>query len=128
MGPAIAVCALLGATAPFSTQYVAESWTVREGLPQSSVTDVDEDQDGYIWVATFGGIARFDGEQFRRADPPRAHRDFDSHRFVSIAVDGDSVYAGAESGRLFRFSRFLREDAPLDALSLPRTGIVTSSS
>lgn len=87
---------------PVSTRYVVEGWTVRDGLPQSSVNDITQDDAGFIWVATFGGVARFDGDHFVRADPPRA--DMDGHRFVSIAHAGGAVYAGTQRGRLFRFS------------------------
>ncbi|HPA95556.1 MAG: diguanylate cyclase [Acidobacteria bacterium] len=37
---------------------------LEEGLPQSQVADVAQDADGYLWVATWGGLARYDGESF----------------------------------------------------------------
>lgn len=40
--------------------------SVNEGLPQSTVNRVFEDKDGYIWVASWGSISRFDGKQFRK--------------------------------------------------------------
>ena len=39
-------------------QYVRESWSRHEGLPQSSVTAILQDADGYLWLGTFGGLAR----------------------------------------------------------------------
>ena len=34
------------------------------GLPQSSVSSIIQPRDGYLWVATFNGLARFDGVRF----------------------------------------------------------------
>jgi signal transduction histidine kinase/CheY-like chemotaxis protein/ligand-binding sensor domain-containing protein len=39
-------------------------YTTKDGLPQSNVTEVQQDADGFIWVATLSGIARFDGRKF----------------------------------------------------------------
>jgi len=42
------------------------SWSVEDGLPQSQVTSLAEDNFGYLWVGTQGGgVARFDGKEFR---------------------------------------------------------------
>ncbi len=39
-------------------------WTSKEGLPSNSITDILQDSKGYIWVATFNGLVRFDGINF----------------------------------------------------------------
>jgi len=39
-------------------------YTVYDGLPQSQVQYITQDSTGYIWVATKGGVARFDGINF----------------------------------------------------------------
>ena len=50
--------------------YSVRSWGVDEGLPQSSVTDIVQTPDGYIWVGTLlSGISRFDGTQFLNFNP-----------------------------------------------------------
>lgn len=41
-----------------------ESWTVANGLPVNSVNALLQSQDGYIWIATFDGLVRFDGVRF----------------------------------------------------------------
>lgn len=51
----------LGRVEMLSTQISARPWTVEQGLPQSSVTELTVDRAGYIWGATFGGLFRFDG-------------------------------------------------------------------
>ena len=38
---------------------------VEEGLPQSYVSGIIQDEDGFIWIATMDGICRYDGRQFK---------------------------------------------------------------
>ena len=45
-------------------QFVHESWTVNDGLPVNGTTDLLQSSDGYIWLATFDGLVRFDGVRF----------------------------------------------------------------
>ncbi len=52
-----------GAAFPL-TQYVHDSWQVEDGLPQNSVNAVVRTQDGYLWLGTQAGLARFDGVKF----------------------------------------------------------------
>ena len=44
--------------------FVREQWTARDGLPVNAVNDVAQTPDGYLWVATYDGLARFDGVRF----------------------------------------------------------------
>lgn len=44
--------------------YVRNVWSIQQGLPQISVQAVVQDHQGYIWVATQAGLARFDGVRF----------------------------------------------------------------
>jgi PAS domain S-box-containing protein len=49
-------------------QYVTTVWQTEQGLPQNSVTAILQDHRGYLWIGTFGGLARFDGQRFRVFD------------------------------------------------------------
>jgi signal transduction histidine kinase/ligand-binding sensor domain-containing protein len=47
----------------------AESWQIRtwqtdEGLPENRISAISQSADGYLWVATLGGLVRFDGVRF----------------------------------------------------------------
>lgn len=37
----------------------------RDGLPQSFITGLVQDREGFVWVSTLNGLARYDGRQFR---------------------------------------------------------------
>src|SRR6266545_4407578 len=46
------------------TQYAHQVWTTQDGIPQNSVRAFAQTNDGYLWLATQAGLARFDGVQF----------------------------------------------------------------
>lgn len=50
---------------PFSQKYSFISYSTERGLPQSQVTAISQDNDGYLWVGTLGGLAKFNGDKFR---------------------------------------------------------------
>jgi signal transduction histidine kinase/ligand-binding sensor domain-containing protein len=45
-------------------EWLAQSWQTEDGLPDNSVTGVAQTADGYLWVGTPTGLARFDGQRF----------------------------------------------------------------
>ncbi len=50
----------------WAQQFTLRQYTAIDGLPQSQVNAMVEDQYGYIWIATAGGgLARFDGREFK---------------------------------------------------------------
>src|SRR5450631_328678 len=56
--------AILCAAVPASAQYRLDMWTVDNGLPQNSIRAIHQTADGYMWLVTFDGVARFDGVHF----------------------------------------------------------------
>ena len=44
--------------------FVCRTWRAVDGLPQESVWAVTQTRDGYLWIGTGGGLARFDGVRF----------------------------------------------------------------
>jgi len=52
------------AGAPGAEDYVVDTWQTEDGLPQNSVTALAQTKDGYLWVGTQDGLARFDGVRF----------------------------------------------------------------
>ncbi len=47
-------------------QFSLRHYTAVDGLPQSQVNAIVEDENGYLWIGTQGGgLARFDGKEFK---------------------------------------------------------------
>ncbi len=97
-----AVCVLLFVGAAQS-QYRIDHWTADDGLPQNSVYGIVQTRDGYLWLATLDGLARFDGVRFtvfNKSNSPGII----NNRFVSLfeAADGD-LWAGTEESGAGRF-------------------------
>ncbi|MBP7864587.1 MAG: response regulator [Acidobacteria bacterium] len=45
-------------------EYGVSIWTTESGLPQQTVRAVVQTDDGYLWLATYEGLVRFDGFRF----------------------------------------------------------------
>jgi diguanylate cyclase (GGDEF)-like protein len=50
------------------TQYKLDGWQTEQGLPLNTVQSLLQTRDGYLWVGTGGGLARFDGVRFATVD------------------------------------------------------------
>lgn len=47
-----------------SPQFQLDQWTTKDGLPANKVRAIYQTQNGYLWVGTESGLARFDGHRF----------------------------------------------------------------
>jgi signal transduction histidine kinase/ligand-binding sensor domain-containing protein/AraC-like DNA-binding protein/ActR/RegA family two-component response regulator len=88
---------------PREQSYVHESWTVRDGLPVNSINAILQDRTGYIWIATFDGLVRFDGVRFTVFNSVR-FPELPSNRIVQLqeAPDG-TLWLQTSQGHLVRF-------------------------
>src|SRR5262249_22607187 len=46
------------------TQYGLDAWTTDQGLPNATVNAILQTRDGYVWLGTYDGLARYDGVRF----------------------------------------------------------------
>lgn len=119
----------LEADKPFS-DYVVDSWDVKQGLPQISVLAMTQDADGYLWFGTQAGLARFDGVRFHRYNP-RDTLGVNSNIQALLADDQRRLWIGTALGLLVledgRFRRVLPADAtgaPMPAFPVPALALV----
>lgn len=49
----------------FGQRHYYISYSVNEGLAQSQVRDIFQSKDGHLWIATVGGVSKFDGNTFQ---------------------------------------------------------------
>lgn len=65
-----------------------ERFTTIHGLPQNSIFSITQDADGFIWVATYDGLSRFDGSHFySHKTDPGSGSGLSSNITVSISAD-----------------------------------------
>jgi signal transduction histidine kinase/ligand-binding sensor domain-containing protein len=84
------------------TQYAHDAWTTEDGLPQNSINDILQTRDCYLWLATFGGLVRFDGARFVVFD--RSIEGIKSQRIKALYEDKNgTLWAGTEEGMLIRY-------------------------
>src|SRR5690349_12814788 len=53
-----------GVPAATNTHYTIEVWDNERGLPGDTVVAITQTRDGYLWLGTLYGLARFDGVRF----------------------------------------------------------------
>jgi len=112
--------------------YSIQGWSTLHGLPSNKLRGVTQTRDGYIWIATSQGIARFDGSRFTSYTGD-THPELYGGGFYTVleAPDG-TLWFGGDKG-LFRwrdghFDRFTTEQGLahnyVRALVLGRDGTI----
>jgi len=95
-------------------QLVHQYWGIQDGLPLGHVNDVLATRRGYLWLATYDGLVRFDGASFtifNASNDP----DLPTSRFVYLREDDDgALWAAAEFDHVVRFL-----DGRFEVFSLP---------
>ncbi len=98
----------------FAQEYGFDSWTTANGLPQNTVTGIVQTPDGYLWLSTFDGLARFDGVRFTIFDKGNT-KGILNNRFSGIFVDKDgAIWAMTENGvvTVYRNGAFASSQIP----------------
>ena len=105
---AAGMAVLLGicTAAAHAEQYRFDQWTAGNGgLPQNVIRAIEQTPDGYLWIATEDGLARFDGARFtvfNKSNTPQ----IGSNRFSAMVQDPDGdLWLVDESGELTRYHR-----------------------
>ncbi|HEX6588124.1 MAG TPA: two-component regulator propeller domain-containing protein [Longimicrobiales bacterium] len=87
---------------PTASQMRARTWDDRDGLPQNAVQALAQTPDGYMWMGTQEGLARFDGNRFVTLD---RHTDAALSRpyIWSLHADADNtLWIGTEEAGIVR--------------------------
>jgi signal transduction histidine kinase/ligand-binding sensor domain-containing protein len=95
------LCLVPGA-ARADDRYLVRLWQSEEGLPGNVVRSLVQADDGFIWIATAEGIARFDGTQFELVEQDG---DLRPSRFAFrrlFATHDGSIWAATFQGGLMR--------------------------
>jgi signal transduction histidine kinase/ligand-binding sensor domain-containing protein/CheY-like chemotaxis protein len=80
------------------SQYVLDNWQVSEGLPQASAMAIARTPDGYLWVGTQEGVARFDGVRFTVFDANNEPAFSDNYVSALLVDRAGRLWIGTASG------------------------------
>lgn len=94
----LCTAALPAAAMPLQ-QFFREHWTTRDGLPHNTINQIAQSADGYLWLATWEGVARYDGRNFQVFDRAVIKNLPDSGmRALWRDVDGQLLMGGSRGG------------------------------
>lgn len=79
-----------------------QRYGVEDGLSQTTIRDLYQDQKGFVWLATQDGLNRFDGYEFRvyRSDPTNKNTIGDNHIVALEAHGKKGFWVGTQSAGL----------------------------
>ncbi|MFV7769804.1 EAL domain-containing protein [Shewanella marisflavi] len=76
-----------------------DHYNVPEGLSQSTVSSMVEDQYGYIWIGTLNGLNRFDGTNFKHYFAGEDNKSLPSSFIRSLYIDSNNrLLVGTDKG------------------------------
>lgn len=79
-----------------SQQYNFINYSIEDGLAQSQVQSIFQDNKGYLWFGTFGGLTRYDGKYFVNYSRENGLPD---NRINCIAADNKNrMWVGTQGG------------------------------
>ena len=98
-----------------ASEYLHRAWLTEDGLPQNAASALVQTRDGYLWIGTWQGLARFDGLHFTTFEAATTDG-LDSNRITALLEDRDgALWIGTETNGLSRyrdgvFTPFTQED------------------
>ncbi|MGB0914832.1 MAG: ligand-binding sensor domain-containing protein [Crocinitomicaceae bacterium] len=78
-----------------SQKYSFVTYSTEDGLPQSQVTTMTQDAQGYLWVGTLGGLAKFDGTKFTSYS---SNQGLLNNRITSLSYFDNKLWVGHDGG------------------------------
>ncbi|MFH1321228.1 MAG: two-component regulator propeller domain-containing protein [Bacteroidota bacterium] len=89
-------CLFLSTVKSFAQQYNFRSYTVEDGLAQSTGNEIIQDRNGYLWIATSGGVSKFNGLSFQNITTLEG---LINNRVLSIIEDSEGfIWLGTSEG------------------------------
>ncbi len=113
------------------TQYSRTIWTQERGLPQDTIRAITQTKDGYLWLGTDEGLARFDGYEFVVFNKSNGNLPDNSITALAAANDGGLWIGTANGLTQFHDGRFqtfaLKQGLPdtaITALHVDHEGVL----
>ena len=83
-------------------EFLMHSWESADGLPAARVQAVVQTDDGYLWVGTSHGLARFDGSRFVILNTNNTPALGDNRITALLVSRSGDLWVGTEGGTLAR--------------------------
>ena len=97
----------------FPQNYIFRNFSSEDGLPQSYVYSLIQDERGYLWVGTGDGLSRFNGFVFENYTTDDSLAD----NFITCGIsDGERLWFGHMNGRVTYF-----DGKKFQPISIPQT-------
>jgi signal transduction histidine kinase/ligand-binding sensor domain-containing protein len=112
-----------------AAEYLVDGWGTENNLPSSTVTSIAQTPDGYLWVGTYDGLARFDGARFVTFDPVNKP-ELSQPRIQGLFLDGSgTLWINTFRGGLTSYRNgVFREELPDQPTFDLHTTLISSSS
>ena len=92
-------------------------WKQKDGLPQDTIRKIVQTTDGYLWLGTEEGLARFDGYDFTVFN--KDNGDLPSNAVTALAAGTDgSLWVGTTAGLVHYSNSKFRKYTTSDGLSV----------
>lgn len=101
-------------------QYHARTWTTDDGLPHNFIISIVQDKQGYLWLATTGGLCRYDGNQLKEIPLPAQYHAGGFNIRGLAAEDPDTLLLLPASGHVVRLRDGKFSPHPVSALTAGR--------
>jgi ligand-binding sensor domain-containing protein/signal transduction histidine kinase len=113
-------CLSLALTGALSAEeYNVRNWHMEEGLPDGEITALAQTPEGYLWIGTPKGLARFDGTRFRVYQPKNT-TEFKDASVANLLTDhAGRLWIGTADGTMLRWSAGKFEYLSNPTASLP---------
>lgn len=110
---------LLFALPSWAQRYSFVEYSTESGLPQSQVRAIAQDQEGYLWVGTLGGLAKFNGKEFRSYTREDG---LANNKIISLAYLKNTLWIGHEGGvSCYKNGQFQNWSLPFDSKNIQVT-------
>lgn len=98
----IAICPIWAGAQPVehNSDYFSTIWTTNDGLPHNSINAISQTTDGYLWFATWEGVARFNGQRFQLFNRTPQTGMADSGSKALFADGNNHLWVGGARGSL----------------------------
>ena len=132
---AAAVLSLMGTASLRQAQaepleFIFEHYSSDDGLPHNSICDIHQDRRGYLWLCTWYGLSRYDGNGFvNYTMRPGDYSNLSHNRILSVEEDAAGyLWVTTYDYHLYRFDVNLEEfvSVPGDLEDFPVSGMQVS--